>query len=441
MQPLKLILEALFWMLAAAVLLAALAVVLGWLTAPALGFLAIVLALALLPLGLRMMALIRRRRAMAVLAYVDQAVRLNLPLPTMLEAAQRSEDPATAHRLEQLRRRLEDGYSLSAAVRAAVPEMDPRGAALLTAAERLGQLPHALDRLVRPWSVAAGAGAGFGAPLGGVDGAGSGDAGAAGSDFDGTGPGAFFRAYPFMMITVMTMSLSVLSLNVIPKFKSVMAGFDAAMPRSTAVLIQFAQAVGPFAIIVAIGAVIVWAGRTLWRIFYAAEASLPRAGALRERLLWALPVTHRLVRDRGLAEAFDLVAHALRRGVPADRAIVEAAHLRINAQLARRLTDWSSKLTHGQPLHEAARSAGMPALIVEMLAPVRDVAAGADVFTFLARYYATRFSRFAILLQSAAMPATVLFFGALVAWVAVAMFAPMLALIETLSGSAGKWKL
>src|SRR4051812_30851173 len=62
-----------------------------------------VLGIILLPLGARVMETVRRRRGAIVLTYIEQAVRLNLPLPRMLYAAERSEKGKLSMRLRQVR--------------------------------------------------------------------------------------------------------------------------------------------------------------------------------------------------------------------------------------------------------------------------------------------------------------------------------------------------
>jgi type II secretory pathway component PulF len=63
-----------------------------------------------------------------------------------------------------------------------------------------------------------------------------------------------------------------------------------------------------------------------------------------------------------------------------------------------------------------------------------------NVFRFLARYYDARFSRLAILLNSAVPPALALLFGAIVAAVALAMFLPMIRLIDQVNpGVEVRW--
>jgi type II secretory pathway component PulF len=62
----------------------------------------------------------------------------------------------------------------------------------------------------------------------------------------------------------------------------------------------------------------------------------------------------------------------------------------------------------------------------------------AEVLRFLSRYYESRFSRTAVLVQNALMPAAAIGFGVVVAILAWGMFAPMVRLVERLSADVGR---
>jgi type II secretory pathway component PulF len=399
------ILETLFWMLMAAVLLAAALVMLGWVTTPVLGLAACMLVLVLLPLLLRLSMTIRARRAAAVLGYIEQAVRLNLPLPRMLEAAERGEDAVTAYRLQQFRQRLEDGYSIGVALLAAVPEVGDRSAAFLTAGERIGQLPRAVERALAVQR----------APL-------QEDAQSAG----------FLRAYPVVMFAAIMSTLTVFSIYVLPKFATIFRDFGVKLPPLTRAVMGTAREFQVVLLAATAVFLLAWAGRVLRRTLGAPETS-PALRPLRDRVLWAIPISHRLVRDRGLADAFDLIHQAITQGLPADRAIAEASNLRVNTVLRRQLALWAEQVRAGLVLHEAARAVGMPHAVAELLAPLRSSEGAASVFGFLARYYATRFSRTEALARAAAVPAMVFFFAIIVALVVISLIAPLASLINSTS--------
>ena len=88
-------------------------------------------------------------------------------------------------------------------------------------------------------------------------------------------------------------------------------------------------------------------------------------------------------------------------------------------------------------LHEGARRAAMPKLVVGLLGTARGPGDAAEVFGFLARYYHARFSRSAALLDGAFVPAVVLLFGAVVATVALAMMPPLIEMADALSLTTG----
>ena len=78
---------------------------------------------------------IHRRRATAVFGYLEQAVRLNQPLPVVLVAASRSERGVMAARLFELSNRLQLGISLADALVIAVPEVPRRQIAVVRCAK------------------------------------------------------------------------------------------------------------------------------------------------------------------------------------------------------------------------------------------------------------------------------------------------------------------
>jgi len=90
-------------------------------------------------------------------------------------------------------------------------------------------------------------------------------------------------------------------------------------------------------------------------------------------------------------------------------------------------------MTRGQSLSDAARSAGMPALLTGMLATVHGSDDLANVMAFLGRHYEYRFSRLSEVLRAAAIPCFVFTVGAMVLLVELSVFQPMIAMNSVLS--------
>jgi type II secretory pathway component PulF len=359
-----------------------------------------------LVLVLALLTGIRRRRANAVLAYLEQATALNLPLPAMLRAAERSESSGTARALRRLRLELEGGQSVQGAVAVALPAMPSRTVGLVGAAERSGRLPQALSRLTREGVMR----------------------------FSGGSPGTelYLRWYPPTIGMVLALVITLVCVFVMPKYEDILRDFHVRMPRSTALLMDTWRVVAwPLTIFVVLASLI-YVTRMIAAIL--APASVSR-GPLRQVLgtvAWYTPGIGGMTRWRALADACHVVADALEAGHPLDRALVEASRTGTNAVLAERLADWGDFARAGMPAAEAARRAEMPGLLCGLLRTI----AGAeivDVFRFLARYYDSRFARTAIILHAVMVPAMTIVMGIIVGGVARAMFDPLVALINEIS--------
>src|SRR5215213_9717495 len=129
---------ALAWAVKAAIVLAGLAGVAWLFTHRAFAAFSPILGVLLLISVAMFFRGLRRSRAVAALNYVEQAVRLNLPLPPMLLAAERGETGRLRTKLRRLRERLENGYPLAAAMDRTLPGLPARTIGLVAAAERTG---------------------------------------------------------------------------------------------------------------------------------------------------------------------------------------------------------------------------------------------------------------------------------------------------------------
>lgn len=379
-----------------------------WQVHPGLGIAAGVAWFIFLPALGSMGAEIRRRRAAIILTHLSQATTLNLPLARMLDAARWSESKETGRRLRHLRDLIEDGASLEAALPLATPEVSPRTVALIGAGERLGRLPQALARAVEEHRTRVG---------------------------DDPSRNEFARWYPIMMTTATLLIVAAIMIFVMPKFMQIFQDFGLRLPQSTRTLIRVADgwADSPIAPVAMAFLLIGVVGSAFYQAFGRArnEGGGDRIGLIDE-ILWRLPVIHAIQRDRGLGDAMQTIADALRTGHSLPRAIDEATRLRINAVLRDRLARWRGAIEEGARADEAAHRAGLPKLVGGMIASGRggDPAAAVE---FLAAYYGGRFSRTRELIRAAVVPAMALVFGGIVLFVVVAMYSPLVTMIDSLS--------
>jgi type II secretory pathway component PulF len=368
---------------------------------------------------------VRRSRAVAALNYVEQAVRLNLPLPPMLLAAERGEDGRLRTKLRRLRERLEDGHSLAASMDRTLPGLPARAIGLLAAAERSGSVAPTLARLVRELRRRT-------------------------HERPDPSRGILLRWYPLVLLLGLSASMSLFSIAVFPKYQQIFRDFGVKMPGITVFTARLWGTIGPPMALGMVAVALVVSGQML------AETFAPRwtwadrgahAGIVQQALdfaLWWVPLGRGVVRNRGLADVCRVLADAAAAGRPTDTALHDAARLRVNVVLRRQVTHWGTLIVNGTPLAEAAREAGMPDLLVGMLEPASARAGGArggtdvgETFDFLARYYEGRFSRAAMLLEGSAVPAMVLFFAVFVGSAALGLFLPMIELSNRMSQLSG----
>jgi type II secretory pathway component PulF len=347
-------------------------------------FLAIIVALVIDVTGSA-----RRRRSMLVLSYVEQAVRLNLPFPQMLSAAAASEPRPTARLLTALRLELESGTDIADAFRRTNPAVGPRILALLDSAQRLGRLPQTLQRIFHE---------------------------AAQRRLEDPIERSFLATYPPILAAAILAITTMLMIFVMPKFKQIFLDFHTPLPGITQLLVAisfwFTDDYGWLIVLL---------------VFFAATYLLPR---------WASR-PNRFTRNRDWADICRVMSDALEAGLPLDAALRQSAELSISSSVREKLRNWAARAEQGQSPSDAARAAAVPSLIVGMTTTGLASANLVDVFRFLARYYSGKFSRLAILMRGAAVPAVAFFFGAVVAFVSLSLFTPMIALLDSISHYRG----
>jgi type II secretory pathway component PulF len=354
---------------------------------------------------------LREQRGMLVLQYVENAVRLNLPLVPFLWAAQRSERGMLSFRLQDVRALLSTGAPVGVSLRNAVPELPPRVCAVVTSGEHIGRLRETLSRALfyeRTPSVP-----------------------------ESEETILFRRVYPLVIGGFVMLLTTGIAIFVAPKFREIFQDFRTRLPNITVWLWDITDS--KWIWFFGVGLMLL----LLWRVGESVRKTLvpwwPPLFSRRvtDAIAWRLPWLHSLARDRGLADVCQLLADALRQRVPMPDALGEASTLELNGEFRKQIVRWGHGVSRGLHVSDAAREAGLPDLLTGLLATLRGTATGGpempgspEMLEFLARYYRWRFSRTAMVLRAAAEPAMVLCMGSIVAFVVLALFLPLRELIN-----------
>ena len=360
---------------------------------------------------------VREQRAMRVLGYVENAVRLNLPLDEMLLAAEMSERGPTRLMLMRIRQLLLRGLPLGASLEAGAPEIPGRMLRSISAAEQIGQLQPTLTRMVRT--------AYRDRP----------------TQREDSQP--FYRFYLGFVICGLALVTTGLMIFVVPKFRDIFKDFHTTLPWSTQLVIDISDWVANeygWVFLLPLQAwFIFWLARMLQTIFVPGVLPLTLP-AWREWMAWHIPFVRRLQRDRAFGEVFEYVGQAVRAGLPLPTALQGSLGLQMNYHVRERLMRWREQLMGGRTPSESARDARMPSFLVGLL-ECGETSRGsvgnrgvAEMFDFLSRYYQQRFSRLLIALRAASEPVAVMVVGAAVGFFVYSMFVPLVTLIQSVSG-------
>lgn len=348
---------------------------------------------------------VRRRRYTAILTYLDKAMRLNLPLNRIIAAAAQGERGVLRERLLSLQDHLDRGQRLETALGLAVPEMPLEALRAIAAAERLDQLPHLMERWFRRGQR---------------------------EDQPFTHSVGLYQGYP----VVLGACVIIICIVALPKFESLLVQFKLHIPWTARLLTGIEPNDTPLLAIVLILVILAPLGRALSRMFPATQTSPPFGGAMKDQILWWVPLVHGYVRDRAMADTCDMLCAGIEAGRPLDECLRECADGQGNAVLRYRLRAWAGAVERGQKISDAARYARLPGLFVRFLATVRADEDLGQVLQFLARHYESSFERKRAMLRAMYVPVVVVAMGILVALVGLALFQPMILLIDNLAAKA-----
>ncbi len=343
----------------------------------------------------------RRRAQRSVIAYVEQAVRLNHPLPATLRAAADSERAGVAAPLREISDALETGASLGQAMHRAAPAVSTRCSALIAVAERTGTLRQTLAYLREP------------AP----------------SD-DRSESGDAVGLIMLEALALVTIAVAVTAF-VAPVNASIVAEYGIARASWTDVPIyDIATGLMMFALCVW-GVLTIAAGSLIVFGDFLGPIGRQSRDALRGICggLW--------LRDRALADAMGAIAGAIEAGLPLASAVGEATQVEPGGLVGRRLRAWSDAMSSGETPAAAARKAKLPAMVTGVLAVGES---GGDLLAsigYLQRYYDRRFHRSVELLRGAVVPVGVLVLGAFVLLVTYELLSPIWLTIEHTIATGG----
>ena len=355
--------------------------------------------------------IILRRRAIAVTAaavsQITAITRAKLPLGPALLAASLGERGRLRNVLAALGDNVNQGTKLSVAMHQWIPGGPAFVESVIRAGESAGQLPRALailevmlaDRLRCGRRITQG-----------------------------------YWVYPIVLLLGMLTITAGVMISVIPKYRDIFVDYGTPLPAHTQALIRVADCFADNFIfgcmacflLVAAGAALV----ILWPS--ARRAGGARAAAwLLDTIRWCIPIVRDIEQAWATAASVDVLGMGCAAGLPMDRAAEAASQIDVNVHVRARFREFATMLAQGEPPENAARRARLGPVAAGAIGSVvrgcpPDVALG-----HAARYYRAAARRWWHVLGQFVWPAITVTSGLMVGFIALALFEPLVALINS----------
>ncbi len=363
----------------------------------------------------RVLSFVQRRRMVerVVISQIASVLRQNLPLVPGLLAAADSERRSAAIHLRRIALLLDQGTTLSHAIRAGYVDCSTRTLSRIIAGENMNQLPAVVDGLETEMM--------------------NQDRGKAKSQLI---PYLYGGAV-FLMLSYVVIGLLI---AVVPKYMEIFLDYKTDLPWATRSLIHVSDwffrgtppgiaLFVPFVLSLPVVFYWVFRHRRLERLSWISRWM--------DTLRWNLPGLRSLERSEGLASVAEVLRFGARSGLDLTTAVREAGQLDVNHHLRERMRRAVGELERGETAETAFRKAKVGAVLQAAVASGLRTGDLETPLTFACNYYRAIVSRWWLVIREATLPLLTLAVAIPVAFMAYALFTPMIALLESAIESWG----
>jgi type II secretory pathway component PulF len=231
--------------------------------------------------------------------------------------------------------------------------------------------------------------------------------------------------------------VTVMLVLVIPKYREIFLDFGTALPAITIALLNLStllEHIGPWLILAAALLLFAWGLALLLRRLHGHQVD-----ALAwpwDAAMWHLPIVRSAARRRALMGQLLVLHAALRAGHDLAWATRQTTTAAVNLFARRRMARWAKDLVAGADRVQSARQAGLPESFVRVLSAARndgELAAGCE---YLSDYLVRVERHWGAVVRGVLEPVAVLAWALCVAFVALALFYPMVTLIQSVAATS-----
>jgi len=352
-------------------------------------------------------------RVIHIFSLLAGSMRQNLPLPMALECATTGRDDSVAWTLRRIKGWLVQGYSVVESIRRGYPQCPAPALAMLSAAERVGQVPAAIEAI-------------------GVD------AEMRTSERMRLRP--IHPAYPALVLCVLFLLLMGLMTFVIPQYKAVLEEMvGSRLPAPTRALLAIVEFVvydhDGLILLLLLGLFFVVIP-ALWLRGRFCPRRLDRPYLLsrvRDWLTWHLPILHWFERNRSTLQVVELLRLGAEAGCPVNEAIRGTLALDVNLCFRRRLADWLDRVEAGQNIARAARQSRLGNPLAWAFEAGMSGDGAPAILEMLESFYRSNYSFRVNLSRFILWPCGIIALGLMVGFVVFAVFLPSVTVLSSLT--------
>jgi len=351
----------------------------------------------------------RHATAAYVISTIGASMRQNLPLAMALESAAGGLEDKRSRILNGIKNWLVQGYSLSESIKLGYPACPGYAVAMITAAERVGQLPLAIKAIETDMVVKA-------------------------DERRKIRP--IHPIYPVILMVIIFLILAAVMTFVMPQLENALLEMGtAALPFSTRLLISIGHKYGWLIGLGLVLIVLVGVPAVIYARFRPRRPHEPHLlSRIGDFLKWHLPILHHFERNYSMVQVVELLRLSLNAGGTVNGAIYNALELDVNNCFKKRLRRWLKKVERGDNIAAAARKSKLGSPLAwafdEKVNPGNTLA----VLETLENFYRSSYSYRVNLARFIMWPCLTLVMGAIVGFVAYAIFSPLVFIIASLTG-------
>ena len=355
----------------------------------------------------------RHTIATYVISTIGASMRQNLPLPMALESAASGLTDSRSRILNGIKRWLVQGCSLSESIKRGYPRCPGYAVGMIAAAERIGQLPFAIQALEADMLVKA-------------------------DERRKIRP--VHPIYPVLLMLSAFLILLGLMLFVIPQYESALREIveGTQLPAATRWLLDIAGFVAfkygwLFWLILVLNAFVAFPVSIYVR-FRPRRPDRPYLfSRMGDFIKWRLPILHRFEKDYSMVQTVELLRLSLSAGCTVNDAIKNTLGLDVNNCFRKRLRKWLQKVERGENIAAAARKSKLGSSIAWAFDDKVNQGNTISILETLESFYRSNYSYCVNLARFILWPCVILLMGAAVGFIVVAIFSPLIAIITQLA--------